>query len=125
MLTRNFKALERPIIGRVLELNGFVLKNRHLPEKIIQREYVDEMVKDGKLLFLFAMRQLKGKDYKKRALELIEEIQALNYLVYSLRGWNKSVTTNIDVMCDDIAQQICKIDNSVAAGITKSSDERE
>ena len=122
MQSRSFHALETPIAGRVIQLNKILLNATTLPVKRIQHTYCDTLLKNGSLLFTYAMRQLKGKDYKKRALEVIEEIQAMSYLIYSMQGWSSKVMTSIDVLCDDIASQICRLDS---ARIIKSKDEDE
>lgn len=99
-------------MGRVIELNKLLLKATALPVKRIQHIYCDALLKNGSLLYTYAMRQLKGKDYKKRSIEIIEEIQSMDYLIHSLHGWDAKVTTAIDVLCDDIVAQICRIDSA-------------
>ena len=39
----------------------------------IRHNYFDHVLRTGALLFLYAMRQLKGKEYVKRALEYCEK----------------------------------------------------
>lgn len=72
----------------------------------IRHNYFDAILKNGAILFRYAMRQLKGKDYLKRALDVIEEIQADSYLVLLLGGWNERKCAEIDRMCDEIAEQL-------------------
>lgn len=121
MLTRNFHALETPLMGRTIALNKRLLEVSVLPSKKVQHEYVKPMLVDGSLLFRYAMRQLKGKDYKKRALELIEELQSGAYLVHCLGGWSKKVALSIDILCDEISEQI----TSESASFIKPKGEDE
>jgi len=69
------------------------------------------LLEKASTLFVYAMRQLKGKDYLKRSMELIEEIQAQCYLIMELRGWNERTCAELDRMCDEIAEQL----NAIAA----------
>ena len=102
--------LMHPMIGKVVALNQYLLKVRSLPERDIRNVYVATMLKSADTLFSQAMRELKGKDYLKRAIETIDEITARNYLIYSLHGWSNKVTARIDAMCEDIAAELYKTD---------------
>ena len=102
--------LTHPMIGKVVALNQYLLKVRSLPERDIRNVYVATMLKSADTLFSQAMRELKGKDYLKRAIETIDEITARNYLIYSLHGWSNKVTARIDAMCEDIAAELYKTD---------------
>lgn len=75
----------------------------------IRRCYFYPMLEKAGVLFTYAMRQLKGKDYLKRSIELIEEIQAQCYLIMELRGWSEKVCAELDMICDDIANQLYAI----------------
>ncbi|MBQ3929607.1 MAG: hypothetical protein II708_01510 [Paludibacteraceae bacterium] len=125
MLKTTRNALCSPIIGRVIELNKYVFQKRTIPEKTIQNAYVKPLLVQCELLFTQALRELRGKDYLKRALETIEAIQSKNYLIHAMKGWNIDVTTFIDAACDDIVKQLYAIDNKNKAGVTKSKDESE
>lgn len=72
----------------------------------IRHNYFDHVLRTGALLFLYAMRKLKGKEYVKRALEAVEEIQAYCYLILMLGGWNENLCAELDRMCDEIADQL-------------------
>ena len=102
--------LMHPLIGKVIALNQYLVKVRTLPEKEIRHIYVETLLKSADTLFAQAMREVRGKDYLKRATETIEEITARNYLIYSLRGWSNKVTARIDAMCEDITAELYKID---------------
>lgn len=119
MQKRVRSALATPIIGRVIELNKFIITKSGQLHKKLQHNYADGMLKDGALLFRYAMRQLQGRDYKKRTLELLDEIQSTAYLIMSLGGWNEQTAAYIDKMCDDIADNIARLSNTASAGITK------
>lgn len=99
-----------PLIGKVIALNQYLMKVRTLPEKSIQHVYVETLMKAADTLFTQAMREVRGKDYIKRATETIEEITARNYLIYSLRGWSNKVTARIDAMCEEITAELYKAD---------------
>lgn len=102
--------LQRPLIGKVIALNQYLVKVRTLPEKEIRHVYVETLLKSADTLFAQAMREVRGKDYLKRAIETIEEITARNYLIYSLHGWSNKVTARIDAMCEDITAELYKTD---------------
>ena len=93
MQYNNAKAIRTPIISKVILLNKTLVDaGRKLPKGKkgadivmpvdIRHNYFAPILKNGALLFKYAMRQLKGKDYLKRALEVIEDIQADCYLIY-------------------------------------------
>ncbi len=117
----NKSALKTPIINRVVYLNkqlayygrllphGRNRKNAAGEEQMtvdIRRCYFYPLLEKAGVLFTYAMRQLKGKDYLKRSIELIEEIQAQCYLIMELRGWSEKVCAELDMICDDIANQL-------------------
>ena len=120
----NKSALRQPIISKVVLLNkqlahyGRLLphgKKRSIStiqEELtvdIRRCYLYPLLEKAGTLFVYAMRQLKGKDYLKRSTELIEEIQAQCYLIMELRGWNERTCAELDRICDEIAQQLYTI----------------
>ena len=94
------------MIGRVAILNEYVLRKRGKAKKVIQYNYIDDMVKQCFLLFKYAMRQLSGKDYVKRSTELCEEIQCSAYLIARLGGFTKDECATIDVYVDEILDDI-------------------
>ena len=106
MHQRTRKRLFTPIIGRVAILNEYVLRKRGAAKKVIQYNYVDDMLKQCFLLFKYAMRQLSGKDYVKRSIELCEEIQCSAYLIARLGGFTKEECATIDVCVDEILDEI-------------------
>lgn len=108
MVTSNKQALITPIMGKVVELNKYIYNVRSIPPKPLQHIYVDTIMQRCSTLYIQAMRELRGKDYLRRAIEAIEEIQSLSYLVYSMKGWNNKVVSNIDAMCDEIAEHLYK-----------------
>jgi len=126
MQYNNKSALRQPIIGKVVYLNKqLAFYGRFLPhgkrhsgskgsEEMtvdIRRCYLYPLLEKAGTLFVYAMRQLKGKDYLKRSSELIEEIQAQCYLIMELRGWNEKTCAELDRLCDEIATQL----NAIAA----------
>ena len=117
---RNYHALEKPLVGRVVALGKRLYEVSVLPPKRMQHEYVCFMLNDCRLLFKYAMRQLKGKNYVDRAYELVEEIQADAYYVHSLGGWSKKVAYSIDCLCDDILGEFPQ-----NARVIKSTDENK
>lgn len=102
--------LTRPIIGKVIALNQYLIQVRTLPCKDIRNVHVSSLLSSAEVLFIQAMREVRGKDYLKRATETIEEISAKNYLIYSLHGWSNKVTASIDAMCEDITAELYKVD---------------
>lgn len=73
MLSRRNRAiLESPIIGRVIQLNQYMIAHGKRAYKIVQHNYIDRLLQEGLTLFMYARRQLLGKDYAKRAVELCE-----------------------------------------------------
>ena len=127
MVYSNKSAFHTPIIGRVVYLNKQLAHyGRHLPSGKkrktssgevrmtvdIRRYYFTPLLEKGNTLFVYAMRQLKGKDYLKRSVELIEEIQAQCFLIMEMRGWNGEVCADLDMICDDIANQLYSLSKS-------------
>ena len=106
MSRRNKRILLSPIIGRVIALNGYMIAHGKRAYKIVQHNYIDTVLKDGCLLFLYARRQLLGKDYAKRAVELCEEIEAYAYFIAALGGWPEKVAGDVNVFTEDIVSQI-------------------
>lgn len=121
MVYGNKSAFRTPLIGRVVYLNkqlahyGRLLpsgkKRKTASGEVrmtvdIRRYYFTPLLEKGNTLFVYAMRQLKGKDYLKRSVELIEEIQAQCFLMMELHGWNGEVCADLDMICDDIANQL-------------------
>lgn len=124
MLYNNKSALKTPIINKVVYLNkqlayygrllphGRNRKNAAGEEQMtvdIRRCYFYTLLEKAGTLFTYAMRQLKGKDYLKRSIEMIEEIQAQCYLIMEMRGWSEKVCAELDLLCDDIAKQLYAI----------------
>ena len=109
MRSRTRKRLFTPVIGRVAILSEYVLRKRGKAKKVVRYNYVDDMLKQCFLLFKYAMRQLSGKDYVKRSVELCEEIQCSAYLIARLGGYTKEECATIDVFVDEILDEIEKI----------------
>lgn len=103
---RNKRILQSPIIGRVVELNKYIIAHGVKAPKLLQHHYICKMWDKGAILFEYARRQLLGKDYVRRTVELCEEIEAYAYLVATLGGWNPEVAGNINVMTEDIISQV-------------------
>ena len=118
MRYNNDQALRTPIINKAIALNRKLLYvGRRMPNgrkrskareakelpmpNDIRHQYFDDVLKKGNILFIQAFRQLKGRDYAKRALETIEEIQASCYLVQSLGGMSDITCAEIDVLCQE------------------------
>lgn len=124
MTARNLSALKAPIMGRVVclcvEIDAQVL----LLPKRLQHTHGQDLLNNTRILFKYAMRQLKGADYYKRAMECTEEIQSSIYFIQSLPdGWNdRKVVARLDAMCDDIADQLGRL-RTYNAGVAKSKDE--
>lgn len=106
MKKRTQERLFTPVIGRVAVLNEYVLRKRGKAKKVVQYNYIDDMVKQCFLLFKYAMRQLSGKDYVKRSVELCEEIQCSAYLIARLGGFTAEECARIDVSVDEILDEI-------------------
>lgn len=102
MQYNNKSALATPIMNKVVLLNKqLAFYGAQLPHGKkrtskdgsihmsvdVRRGYLYPLLEKGNLLFVYAMRQLKGKDYLKRSQELIDEIQAQCYLILQLRRW--------------------------------------
>jgi len=126
MISQNKSALRTPIIGKVIELNKYILSKKPLLRKDVQRTYGTSLLSQCDILFTQALREVRGKDYYKRAVECIFDIQAKTYLVHTLNaGWNMKIVSVIDMMCDEIHEHLYKIDASHNARIGKSTDETE
>ena len=136
----NKSAARTPIIRRVVFLNKqLATYGRRLPhgrrknDAVIREEqtvdlrrcYLYPLLEKAGVLFVYALRQLKGKDYLKRSMELVEEIQAQCYLIMELRGWNERVCAELDSICDDIAEQLHAVAAAQKASVIKSKDENE
>lgn len=90
----NQNRLNSPIITRVIELNKYLLRISDKAFKLIKRNYLDAILKQGATLFNYAMRQLKGLDYKKRACDLVYEIQSNIYFISALGGCDARLFVN-------------------------------
>ena len=97
-------AIERPIIKKCTLLYEMLLDGKKKAPRDIQHSILDSTIKTAHVLYIQAFRQARGKDYLKRAIETLEEIQADIYLVMLMRGWSKEFCAKLDVMCDDIEQ---------------------
>lgn len=103
--------MNTPIINRVIELNKSLLRVADRAFKLIKRNYLDAILKQGATLFNYAMRQLRGQDYKKRACELLYEIQSNIYFISALGGCDEKSCALIDRLCDEILEMINKLNN--------------
>lgn len=101
--------MRTPIVGRVAALNKYILQKRGKAKKAVQYNYVDDLLKQCYLLFKYALRQLSGKDYIKRTMELCEEIQASTYLIASLGGFTAEEAAHIDIEVDDILDGVIRV----------------
>ncbi len=112
--------LMHPFIGKVIKLNQYLVKVKHLPEKDIRHIYVEKLLSSADTLFSHALQEVRGKDYVKRAIETIDMITARNYLIYSLHGWSNKVAARIDAMCEEITAELYKAD-----AVNKNSQNHE
>ena len=111
MNTNNLTAICTPIIGTVVQLNKTMISAGCRAYKIIQHNYIDDMLKKGNLLFMYAFRQVRGLDYYKRACELCYEIQSQAYFVHELGGFHTKDASIIDRLCDEILEQLSACQN--------------
>lgn len=107
----NHNRLNTPIITRVIELNKYLLQISERAKNIIKRNYLDAVLKKGATLFDYAMRQLKGLDYKKRASDLVYEIQSSVYFISALGGCGARSCAIIDRFCDEVLVMLGKLSN--------------
>lgn len=98
----NHNRLNSPIITRVIELNKRLLLVSERAKNLIKRNYLDAVLKKGCTLFDYAMRQLKGLDYKKRTFDLVYEIQSSIYFISAIGGCDAKSCAVIDRFCDDV-----------------------
>jgi len=98
------KAIERPIIKKCTLLYEMILDGKKKAPRDIQHSILNSTIETAHRLYIQAFRQARGKDYLKRAIETLEEIQADIYLVMLMHGWSKEFCAKLDVMCDDIEQ---------------------
>ena len=103
--------INSPIITRVIELNKHLLGITNKAFNLIKRNYLDAVLKKGAMLFDYAMRQLKGLDYIKRASELTYEIQSNIYFIAALGGCDAKSCAVIDRFCDEILEMLGKLSN--------------
>lgn len=121
---RNKRELTSPVINTVIYLNKRMIYYGHrlphgrkrktvtgdtIANVDIKRCYLYPLLEKTNTLFTYVFRTLRGKDYNKRSIELIEEIQATCYLIMELDGWNNAVCAELDQICDDIISQLNKI----------------
>ena len=127
MQRRNKQILQTPVINKIVYLNKMLIHNGHkLPHGRkhknkdgeivatidVRRCYLYPLLEKAGTLFNCAFRQLRGKDYLKRSIEIIEEIQAQSYFITELKGWSNEVAAQIDVLCDEIIEQLYSIEES-------------
>lgn len=124
MQPKTKSALVTPIMSGVRLLNQYILQMSSLPPKKIQHTHVQAMLANAERMYIYTIRQLRGKDYYKRIYEIVTEIAAEAYLIYDLHGWDKKVVVCIDRQCDEIIEHLHKIVNANKdAGIIKFTDE--
>lgn len=111
------KNLTSPIIGRCVLLIDYIIKYTTKTPKAVKYPYTESLKTQAGILFKYAMHQLKGKDYYKRASELIDDIQAQVYLIHAMGGLTKAHTMSLDVLCDEIQEQL----NSIRFGSERGS----
>ena len=109
MKARTRKRIGTPIVSRVSALNKYILGKRGKAKKALQYNYIDDLLKQCYLLFKYSLRQLSGKDYVKRTIELCEEIQATTYLIAALGGFSAEEAAHIDIQVDDICDEIVRV----------------
>jgi len=102
MNENNRKTYEKPIIKRCVLLYEMILNNSKNAPKDIRYSIIESTLKSAHILYIQAFRQVRGKDYLKRAIETVNEIQADIYLVMLMHGWSKKVCSMMDVLCDEI-----------------------
>lgn len=107
----NRNRINAPIINRVVELNKYLLRISDKAFKLIKRNYIDAILKQGATLFTYAMRQLRGLDYRKRTFELVYEIQSGIYFIAALGGCDSRSCSIIDRYCDEIFEMLGKLGN--------------
>ena len=112
MKSRTRQRLHTPIVGRVAALNKYILSKRCKARKAVQYNYIDDLLKQCCLLFKYALRQLSGKDYIKRTIELCEEIQTSTYLIAAIGGFTNEDAANIDIQVDEILDEIVRVQKS-------------
>ena len=112
MKRRTWNSLNRPIVGTVVELNRYIVGKRHKAKKCLQYDYIDDIIKKCAILFQYALRQLNGKDYVRRTLELTEEITTQSYLVAALGGFVPKEVAHIERLCDQITDMVVRISKS-------------
>ena len=95
----------------MIELNKHLLGIANKEFNLIKRNYLDALLKKGATLFDYAMRQLKGLDYKKRASELVYEIQSNIYFIAALGGCDAKSCAITDRFCDEILEMLGKLNN--------------
>ena len=109
MKSRTHSRLHSPIAQRVAALNRYILAKRGKAKKAVQYNYIDDLLKQCYLLFKYALRQLAGKDYIKRTIELCEEIQTTTYLIASLGGYTNEEAAHIDIQVDEILDEVMRV----------------
>lgn len=105
----NKKNLVSPIVGRCSVLCSEIIRcTAHTPNTV-KHPFVDELKKDSAILFKYALRQLRGQDYYKRTVDLVEEINAQLYLLRNLNGIKDKDVVILDCLCEEILQQLNSI----------------
>ncbi len=100
------QAIEKPIIKKCCLLYEMLLNGKKKAPRDIQHSVLDTTLKTAHVLYIQSFRQARGKDYLKRALESLEEIQADVYLVLIMHGWSKEFCAQLDVLCDEIEKYL-------------------
>ena len=112
-----------PLMSKVQKLDDYIEKVSILPPKRMQRNIVEPLMNQVGILHTQALRELRGLDYYKRMNDLIFEIQATAYRIFHKRGWTLRVTSIIDSMCDEIAEELRNRRFAINAKSMKSKDE--
>lgn len=112
MKNRTHKRLNTPVIGKAANLNSYILNLRGKIKNSMRYTYVDPLLQKCYRLFECAMRQLEGKNYLKRSIEVCEEIQAYVYLITALNGFTEKECAYIDIQVDEILDNIVRLAKS-------------
>lgn len=137
MQYNNKSALATPIMNKVVLLNQQLAHfGSQLPQGKrrkaadgstrmsvdIRRCYFYPLLEKANILFVYAMRQLKGKDYIRRSHDLIDEIQAQCYLILQMRGWSEKTCAQLDMLCDEISEQLHAISAHQAGAVNPTGE---
>lgn len=113
MIEENYQALATKRINLVIEMNRLFVAYGSKAYKIVQHNYVNNLLNKGHQLFTLNFLALKGENRIDEISKLLMDIQADVYFIHHLGGFTKTQAITLDNMCDHLINLDTDLDSSV------------